>query len=72
MCFRYRYFTHDFVDLHRVEGISGVYIATNLTKGPPGRRHLRSLITFDKGGEWSPIPAPESNCSIKVCIIDFS
>lgn len=70
---RYRYFTHDFVDLHRVEGISGVYIATNLTKGPPGRRHLRSLITFDKGGEWSPIPAPESNCSIKAgCSLHLS
>ena len=49
-----------------MKGISGVYIATKLTAGVPGKRHLRSYITFDKGGDWSLITAPANerrNCS---------
>ena len=48
-----------FIDLYRVEGIYGVYIATQLTNARPGHRQLKTLITFDKGGEWMNISAPK-------------
>ena len=49
---------HTFIDLHKVDGLLGVYIATQLEEGFVGRRHLSSWITFDKGGEWRHLPAP--------------
>uniref|UniRef100_A0A7M5UK89 VPS10 domain-containing protein n=1 Tax=Clytia hemisphaerica TaxID=252671 RepID=A0A7M5UK89_9CNID len=58
-----RFFRHDFVELHRVLGVSGVYIATNLTQGKPGTRHLQSWITFNKGGDWSHIVPPPELCT---------
>ncbi|XP_065056294.1 sortilin-related receptor-like [Rhopilema esculentum] len=48
-----------FIDLYRVEGIYGVYIATQLTNARPGHRKLKTLITFDKGGEWMNVSAPK-------------
>nr|AAC63362.1 head-activator binding protein precursor [Hydra viridissima] len=64
---RKRFFEHDFVELYKVEGISGIYIATQLSSEEVGRRNLQSYITFDKGGEWSLIRAPvdSENCSIE-------
>ena len=67
-----RRYIHDrFVDLHKVEGLRGVYIASQLTAGRIGRRHILSKITFDKGGLWQPIAAPKKdnngrllNCSL--------
>ena len=61
-----RYFRHDFVELHRVLGVSGVYIATNLTEGVPKKRHLQSWITFNKGGEWTHLRPPPELCVGKV------
>ena len=49
---------HTFIDLHKVEGLRGVYIATQLENGQVGRRYLSSWITFDKGGEWRHLSAP--------------
>ena len=66
-----RYIDDTFVDLHKVQGMRGVYIATQLTQGRVGRRHLMTKITFDKGGVWQPVAAPERdnngkplNCSL--------
>ncbi|XP_046665505.1 sortilin-related receptor-like isoform X3 [Homalodisca vitripennis] len=50
-----------FADVHKVEGMKGIYIASQVldTVGiNPGVEHLRSVITFDWGGEWRPIAAP--------------
>lgn len=53
-----------FADLHPVEGIRGVFIASqlvaNYTKSTStlGPEHLTSYITFDQGGIWKPIQPP--------------
>ena len=73
LSFLSRYFDHSFVDLHKVQGMRGVYIASQLTAGRVGHRHITTQISFDKGGMWQPIAAPEVdntgvpiNCSL-VC-----
>lgn len=52
-----------FADLYKVEGLSGIYIASQVTEKPEdsnlGPQHLVSRITFDHGGSWHPINVPE-------------
>ena len=53
-----------FVDLHRVEGMRGVYIASQLSistsnNGKFDFDQVVSLITFDQGGEWELLKAPD-------------
>lgn len=69
-CIRH-YIDFSFVDLHKVSGLRGVYIASQLTRGVVGRRHIMTKITFDKGGLWQPVAAPKVdnygkalNCSL--------
>ena len=52
-----------------------MYIATQLTPGRRGRRHLMTKITFNKGGVWQPVVAPKVdnkgkllNCSLVSCV----
>ncbi|KAJ8401703.1 hypothetical protein AAFF_G00376740 [Aldrovandia affinis] len=53
-----RYFASEpFADLHRVEGLRGVFIAT-LINGSLTEDNMRSVITFDKGGTWELLQAP--------------
>ena len=59
-----------FADLHKVEGMRGVYIASQLINKSMAIDHQRTLITFDKGGEWQLVEAPDrdvhnqpTNCS---------
>ncbi|XP_067826959.1 sortilin-related receptor isoform X2 [Heptranchias perlo] len=53
-----RYFANEpFADIHRVEGLRGVYIATQMN-GSYSEEHMRSVITFDKGGTWELLQAP--------------
>ncbi|EDO45218.1 predicted protein [Nematostella vectensis] len=73
------YIDHSFVDLHKVDGIRGVYIASQLTAGSVGHRNIMSLITYDKGGEWSAIAAPKNdyrgkplNCTLPSCSLHVS
>ena len=47
-----------FVDVDRIKSVRGVYVATQLTLGPVGRRHLLSLITYNRGGRWQRIRSP--------------
>lgn len=63
-----------FADIHKVAGMRGVYIATQLTNSTLSSDHQRTLISFDKGGEWQLIVAPEkdmynrpTNCSVVSC-----
>ncbi|XP_072342495.1 sortilin-related receptor [Scyliorhinus torazame] len=53
-----RYFANEpFADIHRVEGLRGVYIATQMN-GSYAEENMRSVITFDKGGTWELLQAP--------------
>uniref|UniRef100_A0A3B3Q3S9 Sortilin-related receptor n=1 Tax=Paramormyrops kingsleyae TaxID=1676925 RepID=A0A3B3Q3S9_9TELE len=49
-----------FADLHRVEGLRGVYIAT-LINGSLSEDNMRSVITFDKGGTWELLQPPSTD-----------
>lgn len=54
-----------FTDLYKVEGLRGIYIASQV-KGTPkagtiGPEHLVSVITFDHGATWINIKAPAAN-----------
>ncbi|XP_043936973.1 sortilin-related receptor [Protopterus annectens] len=54
-----RYFAYEpFADIHRVEGVRGVYIAT-LLNGSFADENMRSVITFDKGGTWEVLKPPQ-------------
>uniref|UniRef100_A0A3Q1ID25 Sortilin-related receptor n=1 Tax=Anabas testudineus TaxID=64144 RepID=A0A3Q1ID25_ANATE len=56
-----RYFANEpFADLHRVEGLRGVYIAT-LVNGSFSEENMRSVITFDKGGTWELLQPPAAD-----------
>ena len=61
VCVCVRYFASEpFADLHRVEGLRGVFIAT-LVNGSLSEDNMRSVITFDKGGTWELLPPPTSD-----------
>ena len=60
-----RYAPFRFLDFHRVAALRGVYISTQLEQGLVGKRHLRTVITYDKGGEWNYIEAPDYDCNNK-------
>jgi hypothetical protein len=51
-----------FADLTKVQGLRGIYIASQITLSPGlirvGPEHISSLITFDRGGEWKRLEAP--------------
>ncbi|XP_029922532.1 sortilin-related receptor isoform X2 [Myripristis murdjan] len=56
-----RYFSNEpFADLHRVEGLRGVFIAT-LINGSVSEDNMRSVITFDKGGTWELLQPPAAD-----------
>ncbi|KAG9348558.1 hypothetical protein JZ751_002294 [Albula glossodonta] len=56
-----RYFASEpFADLHRVEGLRGVFIAT-LINGSLTEDNMRSVITFDKGGTWEFLTPPTAD-----------
>lgn len=56
-----------FTDLYKVEGLRGIYIASQVKTIPKsssiGPEHLRSSITFDHGVTWNTIKAPETSVS---------
>jgi hypothetical protein len=51
-----------FADLTKVQGLRGIYIASQVTLSAGlirvGPEHISTLITFDRGGEWRPLEAP--------------
>ncbi|KAK2708068.1 hypothetical protein QYM36_015679, partial [Artemia franciscana] len=54
--------TDSFVDIHKVRGLRGTYIASqlrpNVTTPHVTPEDLVTVITFDMGGEWKPIQSP--------------
>lgn len=53
-----------FADVYKVEGLSGIYIASRVLDKPSynnnlGPQHLGSVITYDHGATWRLIKAPE-------------
>ncbi|XP_042893587.1 sortilin-related receptor-like isoform X2 [Penaeus japonicus] len=56
-----------FADLHPVEGIRGVFIASqlmsNFSKSPTNLHpeHLSSFITFNQGAQWKPLQPPQKD-----------
>jgi len=51
-----------FADLTKIQGLRGIYIASQVTLSPGlirvGPEHISSLITYDRGGEWKRLEAP--------------
>jgi hypothetical protein len=51
-----------FADLTKVQGLRGIYIASQISFSAGlsrvGPEHISTLITFDRGGEWRPLEAP--------------
>jgi hypothetical protein len=51
-----------FADLTKVQGLRGIYIASQIMLSPGlsrvGPEHISTLITFDRGGEWKRLEAP--------------
>lgn len=74
-----QYLPYRFLDFHRVAALRGVYISTQLERGLVGQRHLRTVITYDKGGEWGYIEAPDYDskgqtlgCQLPDCSLHLS
>ena len=55
----YRVRNTKLLDFHKAGGLRGIYIATQLTVGPVGGRYLITLISYDKGGEWTRLTPPD-------------
>uniref|UniRef100_A0ABM0M9V2 Sortilin-related receptor-like n=1 Tax=Saccoglossus kowalevskii TaxID=10224 RepID=A0ABM0M9V2_SACKO len=56
------YSDQPFADIHKVEGLRGIYIASQFNDTQGGTfqdKNMVSLITFDKGGEWSRLNEPQ-------------
>lgn len=47
-----------FADFYEVQGIEGVYLATQLNEQGEGY----TLVTYDKGAEWARVQAPDNAC----------
>ncbi|ELU15207.1 hypothetical protein CAPTEDRAFT_219450 [Capitella teleta] len=59
-----------FADLHKVDGLRGIYIASQVNSGGPLTSNQSTVITFNKGGSWRFLEAPSfskdgqpTNCS---------
>ena len=47
-----------FADIHKVEGLRGMYIASQLKDNGTSTFQQVSMITFNKGGRWRYLTAP--------------
>nr|XP_054761024.1 sortilin-related receptor-like [Lytechinus pictus] len=60
-----RYADEPFADFHKVDGLRGIYAANVLLNTDSSSSYtaenMATYGTFDKGGEWFPIPAPEKD-----------
>ncbi|XP_045625309.2 sortilin-related receptor isoform X2 [Procambarus clarkii] len=56
-----------FADLHRIEGVRGVFIASqlaanfNASHSKLGPEHVLSYVTFDQGAQWKPLQPPRKD-----------
>ena len=60
-----------FVDFQAIDGLTGVFIATQLDKGKVGTRPFKAMITYNKGGTWQLIQPPryDSDGSVMKCVL---
>ena len=75
----YRVRNSKLLDFHKAGGLRGIYVATQLTVGSVGGRYLRTVISYDKGGEWDRISPPNVRyddtaitCSPPVCYLNLA
>lgn len=74
-----------FVDVYRVQGLRGIYIASQISESSMNHDQIQpddlvSLITFDQGAQWSPIMGPDTdeegykfpNCENESCSLHVS
>ncbi|KAL9980873.1 hypothetical protein ACROYT_G009512 [Oculina patagonica] len=68
-----------FVDVDKIQSMRGIYVATQLTPGPVGKRHLLSLITYNRGATWQRIRSPtvdnrgvRINCLLPSCSLHLN
>ncbi|XP_012935564.1 sortilin-related receptor [Aplysia californica] len=55
-----RFYTNKtFADIKKLSGVEGVYLASQQIGDELDVDTQRTLVTFDKGGRWQPIPPPE-------------
>lgn len=65
-CIYFRYYAdRQFADMHKVEGLNGVYIATKLVNASAPLSISSdikkvTMISFNKGGDWKYLPAPST------------
>eukprot|EP00048_Salpingoeca_helianthica_P015140 m.225251 g.225251 ORF g.225251 m.225251 type:complete len:792 (+) comp16652_c0_seq1:17-2392(+) len=60
------------VDFQRVLGLEGLYLATQLTPGAEYNQFFQTVMTFNKGGSWSRIEAPDTDdCDLPDCSLNF-
>lgn len=58
--------TEPFVDIHKVKGLQGIYIVSQILSSMPagsvdiGPEHIITLITFDWGIDWRPLNVTRS------------
>lgn len=58
-------------DFSKVEGIDGIYFANVHVENPEtsSKPLQRTVVSYDKGREWSSIPAPSSISCLKNCFL---
>lgn len=63
MCYCSHVSEEAFADVYKVEGLTGIYIASRVLTKPQGNnlgpQHLGSVITFDHGRSWRLLVPPE-------------
>ena len=73
LCYCFRLYAHEaFADIHKVEGLRGVYIASQiLSNGTYTPANQITLITSDKGGYWRRVMAPfrDSKGDVTKCYV---
>ncbi|KAF8939541.1 hypothetical protein EDD21DRAFT_317887 [Dissophora ornata] len=62
------------VDWEKIGGIEGVILANQVVNtaslAKDGGKHIRTLVSFNDGGTWSPVRAPAgSNCDDNECFL---
>ncbi|XP_025100208.1 sortilin-related receptor-like isoform X2 [Pomacea canaliculata] len=70
------YASESFADIHKVAGLRGIYIASQLVQDKKlSVENQRSLITYDKGGQWELLNAPTDrqlvNCTKQKDVLHF-
>jgi len=58
ICVCSRFANRPFADIHKVHGLRGIYIASQMVKNGTSMFEQASLITFNKGARWQVLSPP--------------